>query len=468
MIRYSRFLFSVVLSVPKSRVVNRIFAESWPWIMLEQTPLILNHDFQYTLDSLEKESRSMFITGRAGTGKSTLLQLFKRTTRKKTAVLAPTGVAALNIQGQTIHSFFGFPPRILTPQEAARRVSRKDLLRLYRNLQVLVIDEISMVRADILDGINRFLQVNRESMAPFGGVQVVLFGDPFQLPPVVTNDPLEQAYFQDYYKTPYFFSAQVFQESGLGLEMLELTKVYRQESRHFLRLLEAIRINELDYDDLNDLNERWAPDFTDTEGYITLCARNATADRINREALQRLPGPEQVFLAEVKGKFDPALYPTEAALKLREGAQVMFVKNDLEKQFVNGTIGRVVELTPTRVTVLVEEDNGKKRTIHVAQMEWEIIRYKAGATGEIETESIGSFRQYPLKLAWAITIHKSQGKTFDRVLIDLEGGAFEHGQLYVALSRCRTLEGIVLRNPIRPRDVITDERVVDFFSRNFR
>lgn len=436
--------------------------------MLDKTPLLLSPDFRYALDALEKEGRSMFVTGKAGTGKSTLLQLFKNTTRRKTAVLAPTGVAALNVQGQTIHSFFGFPPRIITPQEAARRTSRKDLLRIYRNLETLVIDEISMVRADILDGIHRFLQVNRENLAPFGGVQVVLFGDPFQLPPVVTNDPVERSYFSNYYESPYFFSSQVFAESDFTPEMLELGKVYRQESRHFLRLLEAIRVNELDHDDLADLNERYVPGFSATEGYITLCARNATADRINRDELARLSGREQVYLAEVKGQFDPALYPTDAALKLREGAQVMFVKNDPEKQFVNGTIGRVVELRPERITVLVEEPNGKKRTIHVAPLDWEIVRYKASPAGDIETESVGSFRQYPLRLAWAITIHKSQGKTFDRVLLDLGGGAFEHGQLYVALSRCRTLEGIVLRQPIRMQDVITDERVTDFFTRHFR
>ncbi len=438
--------------------------------MLDRTPLQLNEDFKYALDVLDKTDRSLFITGRAGTGKSTLLQLFRNTTKKKIAVLAPTGVAALNVQGQTIHSFFGFPPRIITASEAARKTSQKNLQRLYKNLQVLVIDEISMVRADILDGIDKFLRVNRENFQPFGGVQVVLFGDLFQLPPVVTRDPIEAAYFQDYYETPYFFSAQVMKEAEFQLDMLELRKVYRQESRHFLRLLEAVRINEVDRDDLDDLNDRHEPQFVTSEGYITLCARNATADSINRRELQQLNTPEFEFLAEVKGNFDPALYPTEASLRLRKGAQVMFVKNDVvEKLYVNGTIGTITHLDQKNIIVETTEEGGKQRRIEVPLTEWEITRYTSSAlTGGIETEAIGSFKQYPLKLAWAITIHKSQGKTFNKVLIDLGGGAFEHGQLYVALSRCRTLEGIVLRKPIRLDDVITDERIVDFYGRAFR
>jgi hypothetical protein len=437
--------------------------------MLPQTPLLLNDDFRYALDVLEKSERSLFVTGKAGTGKSTLLQLFRNTTRKNTAVLAPTGVAALNVQGQTIHSFFGFPPRIITPSEAGQKVTRKDKLRLYKNLEVLVVDEISMVRADMLDGMDRFLRINRENFRPFGGVQVVFFGDLFQLPPVVTKDPVESQYFRDYYETPYFFSAKIFSEPDFQLEPLELRKVYRQESRHFLRLLEAVRINEIDRDDLDDLNERYVPGFSETDGYITLCSRNNTADRINQRELGQLGGAEHTFQADVKGQFDPALYPTEAVLRLKKGAQVMFVRNDQEeRQFVNGTIGKVAELGVEKIVVQTEEQGGKKRNIEVPLSEWEIVRYKGGAAGGVETETVGSFVQYPLKLAWAITIHKSQGKTFDKVLIDLGGGAFEHGQLYVALSRCRTLEGIVLRQPIRPQDVITDERVVNFYGERFR
>jgi hypothetical protein len=437
--------------------------------MAVASPLILSDDFRNALDALEKTDRSVFITGKAGTGKSTLLQLFRNTTHKKVAVLAPTGVAALNVQGQTIHSFFTFPPRLITPLESARKTSRKDLARVYKNLEVLIIDEISMVRADLLDGIDKFLRVNRENYRPFGGVQVVFFGDLFQLPPVVTRDPIESSFFTDYYESPYFFSAKIFQEPDFELDMLELGKVYRQESRHFLRLLDAVRTNKLDYDDLEDLNERYTPEFNDSKGYITLTARNLVADRINQFELSQIVEPEFEFIAQVQGSFDPALFPTELGLKLKLGAQVMFVRNDIEeRRYVNGTIGKIIDIAPDKIVVQTEDALGNFRNIEVQKLQWEIIRYKANAQGELETEVVGSFTQYPLKLAWAITIHKSQGKTFDRVLIDLGGGAFEHGQLYVALSRCRTLEGIVLRHKIRLQDVITDERVLDFYSQHFR
>lgn len=433
--------------------------------MATANPLILSDDFRYALDVLEKSDASLFITGKAGTGKSTLLQLFRNSTRKKTAVLAPTGVAALNVQGQTIHSFFGFPPRIITPSETKQKTSRKDLLRLYKSLQVIIIDEISMVRADMLDGIDRFLRINRENFRPFGGVQMVFFGDLFQLPPVVTRDPLEAAYFRDYYESPYFFSSKIFKDPDFQLDTLELRKVYRQESRHFLRLLEAVRLNKLDFDDLDDLNERCQPDLLPVEHHITLSARNATADRINQKELNALDAPEFEFHAAVKGIFDPALYPADLALRLRKGAQVMFIRNDIEeRKFVNGTIGTVVKLDSETIVVETEEFGNKKTKIEVPKVEWEIIRYRPGVSGNIETEVMGSFTQYPLKLAWAITIHKSQGKTFDRVTIDLGGGAFEHGQLYVALSRCRTLEGVILKQKLRFQDVITDERVVEFYQ----
>ncbi|MEN0046407.1 MAG: DEAD/DEAH box helicase [Bacteroidota bacterium] len=425
-----------------------------------QQALELSSDFKYALDMVEKTDTSIFITGRAGTGKSTLLQLFRNTTRKKAVVLAPTGVAALNVQGQTIHSFFKFPAKLLMPKDIKKRRDR----RLYKRMEILIIDEISMVRADLLDHIDLFLRINREHPAPFGGVQVVFFGDLFQLPPVVSN-PVEKLMFSTQYESPYFFSAKVVKE--FSLEMLELRKVYRQEARYFVRLLDAVRTNRLDRDDLQDLNERYIPDFESEEFYITLSARNATVNRINKVELENIPLPEQVFFATIKGDFNPRLFPTEQALKLKLNAQVMFVRNDPDRQFVNGTIGRIVKLEDNNITVMVEERDGRKRYVEVPQIEWEILRYNLGENDKIESEVVGTFKQYPLKLAWAITIHKSQGKTFDKIIIDLGKGAFEHGQTYVALSRCRTLEGIVLRQPLRWTDIQTDERIVEFYEQNF-
>jgi ATP-dependent DNA helicase PIF1 len=429
--------------------------------MIDKQPLELNADFQYALNAIEKENRHLFITGRAGTGKSTLLQLFRNTTRRKTVVLAPTGIAALNVGGQTIHSFFGFPPRFLSLNDIKKRRDR----RLYQNLEVLVIDEISMVRADLLDNIDYFLRLNRENNAPFGGVQVVFFGDLFQLPPVIASEA-EQALFQLQYASPYFFSAKVMQT--FKVETIELQKVYRQENRHFLRLLEAVRLNRIEYDTLEELNSRYLPDFQAQDFYITLCARNSRADTINRQELDRIPLPAQSYAATVTGEFNPNFYPTDAILRLKLSAQVMFVKNDPKRQFVNGTIGKVVKLEADAITIMVEE-NDQRRYVEVEPLDWEILRYRQSITAPdaIETEVIGTFQQYPLRLAWAITIHKSQGKTFDKVIIDLDSGAFEHGQTYVALSRCRTLEGIVLKQPIRPKDILTDERIVEFYEQNF-
>lgn len=437
--------------------------------MLDREVLLLNEDFRRTLDVLERQRVSAFITGRAGTGKSTLLQLFRNTTRRKVAVVAPTGTAAINVRGQTIHSFFGFPPRIVTLKEASKKAFPLERRRLYQKIEVLVIDEISMVRADLLDAINHFLQANRENPAPFGGLQVVLFGDPFQLPPVVSRQNIEREYLNTYYYSPYFFSSHVFEQMGDSFQMIELRRVYRQESQEFLRLLEAVRTNSATQDELGALNARHHPYFSNTEGYVTLCARNDTANRINQQELSRLPGHSRTYEAEITGQFDVSVYPTESMLALKEGAQVMFIKNDPNREFVNGTIGIVKRLHNHGVEVVVEEPNQPKRIIEVEPASWEIIRYRIDEpSGELSTEVLGAFHQLPLRLAWAVTIHKSQGKTFDRVILDLEGGAFEHGQLYVALSRCRTLEGLVLRRPIRPRDVITDERVVDFFERHFR
>jgi len=430
---------------------------------VEKKPLELSKDFQFALELLEKEGRNLFITGRAGTGKSTLLSLLRNTTRKKSVVLAPTGVAALNVQGQTIHSFFGFPPRMFPRSEIKRRRDKK----IFKNLELLIIDEISMVRADLLDHIDYFLRLNRENPMPFGGLQVVFFGDLFQLPPVVASQE-EAAIYESKYSTPYFFSAEVFR-ADFPMEMYELKKVYRQEDRHFLRLLEGIRLNQADDEDLEDLNQRYIPSFEAEAYYITLTARNATADQINLRKLEQIAESEKRYPATLKGDFNPSLFPTDQILRLKPQAQVMLLKNDPERRFVNGTIGKIIRLGEETLHVLIHEGHEKEKVVELERADWEVLRYKTNLENPnlIETETVGSFNQFPVKLAWAITIHKSQGKTFDKVVIDLGRGAFEHGQTYVALSRCRSLDGLVLKQPLRQSDIITDERVVAFYQSNF-
>lgn len=425
-------------------------------------PLELNASFREALDLMEKTDKGVFITGRAGTGKSTLLRLFRTTTRKKLVVLAPTGVAALNVKGQTIHSFFGFPGRPLSPKDIKKVRNKK----VYKNLETIIIDEISMVRADLLDNIDLFLRLNRNNPEPFGGVQMLFFGDLFQLPPVVASDA-EVMLFNNYYESPYFFSAHLF-DRGYTMEMLELHKVYRQENRYFLRLLDAIRTNRMDFEDLEELNERYLPEFDLEDHYITLSPRNYKVDQINERRLNELKEQEEVFFADVKGNFDPRLYPTEQALKLKLGAQVMFIKNDPEKKFVNGTIGKVLAFGNNTVKVEIKEE-GKEKVIEVGKLDWEVLKYVPGKEDDksIETEVVGTFSQIPLRLAWAITIHKSQGKTFERIIIDMGKGAFEHGQTYVALSRCTSLEGVILKQPIQMKDILTDFRIVEFYEQYF-
>jgi len=296
-------------------------------------PIELSGEYQEVLDTLEHTHQSVFITGRAGTGKSTLLNLFRGTTKKKVVVLAPTGVAALNVKGQTIHSFFGFPPR----PDFESHITKRKYRKMYLRMEVLIIDEISMVRADILDGIDKFLRINRERNEAFGGVQVAFFGDLFQLPPVVAS-MVERRKFSTQYESPYFFSAEVINRD-FDLEIIELRKIYRQDNRHFIRLLEAIRSNTIDYDDLEDLNERFVPDFKSEDFYITLTSRNKTAQEVNKRELAALEGVSYYFNAKIEGKFDSRLFPTDGTLELKLGAQVMFIRNDIvNRNYVNGTI----------------------------------------------------------------------------------------------------------------------------------
>lgn len=421
--------------------------------------LDFNHDFKLALDLMENTRDHLFITGRAGSGKSTLLRHFRKTTNKKVVYLAPTGIAAVNIAGQTIHSFFGFPPRPFELKDIEKRKWR----RIYQELEMIVIDEISMVRADIMDSMDYFMRLNgRRDDLPFGGVQLVLMGDMFQLPPVVRQDTIFFLKKQKY-QSPYFFSAHGLEE--IELAHLELTTIYRQEDRGFKALLEQVRNNELDYDSLEYLNDRHQPDFVPDaeEAWITLCATNAVANKINQEELERLDEAARHYEASSTGTFKAHNAPADQVLTLKVGAQVLFTRNDSKNRWVNGTIGTVTELDYDSVKVKITK--GERHKIYeVPREEWEIFRYSFNAKeNSIEAKEIGSFKQYPLRLAWGITIHKSQGMTFDRLVIDMgKGGAFAPGQLYVALSRCRTFEGIVLRHKITGRDVIVDPLIIEY------
>lgn len=426
--------------------------------MIGTEPLTLSNEHSYALDRMEHSNEHLFITGRAGTGKSTLLQLFAHTTRKKVAVLAPTGIAALNVQGQTIHSFFSFPPKLLTKEDIRRHRN----YRFYQYFDTIIIDEISMVRVEMIDNIDYFLRVNRNRNVPFGGVQMIFFGDLFQLPPVVASQVERQFLFENY-ESQYFFSAHVFEQEA-EFEMIELSEVYRQDERHFINLLDSIRLNEIDEYGFMDLNERVQEVDEAAEYTITLSSRNAIVNEINRRKLDELDHREFTYLAQVTGNFSPSAFPTELALKLKLEAQVMFVKNDPEKRFVNGTLGRISSISDEVIIVETPNRSGELVEIKVPKLEWEILKYKTDDSAKIETNVVGTFSQFPIKLAWAITIHKSQGKTFDNIIVDVGTGSFESGQTYVALSRCRTLEGIILKRAIRPRDIFIDQKVVDFFT----
>lgn len=419
----------------------------------------LNAQFRQASDLIEQHNHSLFITGKAGTGKSTLLHYLRSTTAKETVILAPTGVAALNVGGQTIHSFFRFPPTRIDPQAIQRRRNAK----LFQKLELLIIDEVSMVRADVMDGIDAALRLYRNNLqTPFGGVQVVLCGDLFQLPPIVRDTEL-QTFFNEHYGGPYFFLAHVF--AGLRPYVLDLTTIYRQQDTAFIRLLNKIREHDLDAELFSLLNQRVMRTNTMPHGgsFITLTTTNEAALRTNQARLTQIRAPLHLYSASVTGIFDPTSYPTEEVLQLKRGAQVMLIKNDAEKRWVNGTLGTISVLTEQKICVEIAGTS-----YEVEPETWQNIQYHYHReTNRIEEEVIGTFTQYPLRLAWAITIHKSQGQTFDNVLIDLGRGAFAHGQTYVALSRCRSLEAIVFSRPVTPRDILFDERVHGF-SRIFQ
>ncbi len=425
----------------------------------------LNDQFQKALDVMENSDRPVFITGRAGTGKSTLLDYFRSTTKKDIIVLAPTGVAALNVRGQTIHSFFGFKPNV-TLQSVKKLRQRNDV---YSEINTIIIDEVSMVRADLMDCVDKFLRLNgRNKHMPFGGIQMIFIGDLYQLPPVVSAK--EKEAFKDHYESPYFFDAQVMK--GLSMEFIELEKIYRQKDEAFITLLNAIRNNSVTDDQLGTLNRRYLPDtddaVTDVDGfYVWLTSTNDAADRINMQHLEHLRGKLLTYDGDIDGDFTQDALPTQISLHVKIGAQIMLLNNDPAGRWVNGSIGRILEIDDESDDidiVIVELTSGE--IVDVGPYTWKLFSYQYDREKhQIESEVAGSFTQYPLKLAWAMTIHKSQGKTFEKVVIDVGRGTFATGQMYVALSRCTSLDGIVLKQPIEKRHIFIDWRIIRFVTR---
>lgn len=421
-----------------------------------------NPELNKAFKLIEETNHSLFLTGRAGTGKSTFLRKIRAEIDKRFVILAPTGIAAINVQGMTIHSFFQFPLRPLLPNDKEIKAFEKksEKRKVIEKMEVLVIDEISMVRADLLDAIDTSLRRNTGNpLLPFGGKQVVMIGDLFQLEPVTPVKTGEHAIIFKNYDNPFFFSAHVFK--SLKLTGIELKKVYRQVDKTFIRLLDSVRLGKVSRTELDILNNRYDPNISveDHHFTITLASVNRVVDKVNKAQLARLPSPLKVYHGKVVDDFSPDRFPADINLKLKEGAQVIFVKNDVEKRWVNGTIGRIQSLDSD----FIEVELGSGRTVFVEPVTWENIEFRYDKEEKKIVEEIkGSYTQYPLKLAWAITIHKSQGMTFDDIIVDLGRGAFAGGQTYVALSRCRTLEGIRLKTPIRSRDIFIDPAVVEF------
>ncbi len=418
--------------------------------------LDINSQFKEAIALIENENKNVFVTGRAGTGKSTLLEYFRRITKKKIAVLAPTGVAALNIKGQTVHSFFRFKPDINIHK--IRKPRKKNAFSVYKNIDAIVIDEISMVRSDLLDCVDKFLRYNGpDAEKPFGGIQMVFIGDLYQLPPVVTSD--EKKALGSRYNSEYFFDAAALKD--LPIEMIELEKIYRQKDEAFIGILNAFRNNTVDETHLAQINSVFNVTKEHKGFYITLTSTNKTAEEINEIKLSALKHKEVSFEGCHDGEGRIAL-PAPAKLNLKEGAQVMMLNNDSLGRWVNGTIGKIIGMSEE--SVLVEFEDGSSE--EVLPYTWELFNYSYDKVKDrLRTDPAGSFTQLPLKLAWAVTIHKSQGLTFDKVVIDIGKGTFAHGQLYVALSRCRTMKGIILRKKLEKKHIISDWRVSDFLTK---
>lgn len=418
---------------------------------------------------VEHTNRSIFLTGKAGTGKTTFLNDFVQKTHKKFIVVAPTGIAAINAGGMTIHSMFGLPLRTFLPttdridSDIANNIAdlmhhfkyRKDKLKLLRELEIIIIDEVSMLRADVLDMMDFSLRHVRRNQQKFGGVQMLFIGDLYQLPPVVRDEYV----LKQFYGSPFFFDSFALKE--LPLITLELTTVYRQKDEKFLDILNEIRDGAVSDIDFEALNERYIPDFEPTdEAYVYLTSHNRMADEVNQKKLAELKGKSYFYKAEIIGDFKENQYPNEEILELKQGTQIMFIRNDAsgEKRYFNGKLAEIIDLDDKEISVLIDGDD---EVFTLKKETWEQKRYSLGDDKSIKEEVLGSFKQFPIRLAWAVTIHKSQGLTFDRLIIDA-GKSFASGQVYVALSRCRTLEGIVLKSKITPDVIFADRRVAKF------
>jgi ATP-dependent exoDNAse (exonuclease V) alpha subunit len=425
--------------------------ENRKYLSVDKPNIKLSEEGKKLLKILNKGG-NIFLTGKAGTGKTTFLKYFRATTGKNVVVLAPTGAAAVNIQGQTIHSFFKFRPGV-TEKDVKRAYKDREI---YEKIDVLVIDEVSMVRADLFDCIEKFLRINGpEPGSPFGGVQMVVVGDLYQLPPIVQTG--EDMIFKIVYRSPYFFDSNGFK---LGkFSMIELQQVYRQSDKEFIELLDLIRTYRLDDHHLLKINQRVLSFDVDSDNLgVVLVTTNYAADKINYSKLTALPGGEKKYNGYIDGEFKANDLPTLQELFLKEGAQVMLLNNDPKGRWINGDIVKVIKMEDDYIRVMFDDGTFDD----IGKYKWEKVKFALEDDGKIKSEIIGGFVQFPMKLAWAITIHKGQGKTYEKVVVDFGGGTFAPGQAYVALSRCRSFEGLYLKKPLEYCHILIDERVDEF------